>query len=95
MRYYSDLEIDFLIDEIREAAREAIERAAGEAARAAFLESVEREAAALREAARWRLQARANALALDETRRAGRKNAVVAGAAGLVGGFVFGFAVSR
>ena len=52
MRFYSDSEVNCLIDEISEAAYEAIEKAAGEAARAAFLVSVEREAAALREAQR-------------------------------------------
>ena len=54
-RYYSDLEatlvaVDLLIDELTVIALEAIEQAAGEAARAAFLASLEREAAALREA---------------------------------------------
>ena len=57
MRYYSGSDIDLLIEEIREAAYETIELAAGEAAKAALLESVEREAAALREASGWRMEA--------------------------------------
>src|SRR5215469_11897616 len=63
MKRYSDLEVDclaeldLLIDEISEAAYEAIEQAAGEAARAAALALLEREAAAMREAARQQAEA--------------------------------------
>jgi len=46
-----------LIDEITEAALEAIENAAGEAARAAVLSMVEREAAVMRENQRLRSEA--------------------------------------
>jgi hypothetical protein len=56
---YSELEVDTLIDDLTAAAHEAIEQAAAEAARAATLASLEREAAlmqaqaeAIREAAR-------------------------------------------
>ena len=56
-RLYTDLEIDLLIDEVSEIAIEAIEQAAAEAARAATLAALEREAAALREAERWRYEA--------------------------------------
>ncbi len=55
-RYYSDSEIETLIEEITEAAHEAIEQAASEAAKAAMLESLERETAALREVQRLRLE---------------------------------------
>jgi hypothetical protein len=54
MRWYNDLEIDVLIEDLAEAAEEAIEKAAAEAAKAAALASLEREAAAMREAAQWR-----------------------------------------
>jgi len=87
-RYYSDLEeilisVDLLIDELTEAALEAIELAAGEAARAAFMASLEREAAALREAQRWRLEA-------ETVRQAGIKNSFLVGAVCFIGGLVVG-----
>jgi uncharacterized membrane protein YccC len=50
MRQYSESEVDALIDELTGAAHEAIEQAAAEAAKAAALASLEREAAAIREA---------------------------------------------
>ena len=89
-RFYSDLEIDLLIEEIREAAHEAIEQAAGEAARAAFLESLEREGAALYEAQRWRTEAQRNLQAAHEIRKARVKNALLAGVVCFLGGFAFG-----
>jgi hypothetical protein len=53
-RRYSEYEVDTLIEDLTTAAVEAIEQAAGEAARAAALASLEREAAAVREARRLR-----------------------------------------
>jgi hypothetical protein len=44
--------VDTLIEDLSEAAKEAIEQAAGESAKAAALASLEREAAAIREAQR-------------------------------------------
>ena len=62
-RLYTDSEIDLLIDDISEIAIAAIEQAAAEAARAAALAAIEREACllqakdlALREAERWRYE---------------------------------------
>jgi hypothetical protein len=49
-RQYSEYEVDTLIEDLTGAAHEAIERAAAEAAKAAVLASLEREAAAIREA---------------------------------------------
>jgi hypothetical protein len=49
---YSELEVDTPIEDLTGAAHEAIEQAAAEAARAAALASLEREAAAMREAQR-------------------------------------------
>jgi hypothetical protein len=89
-RLYSDLEIEILIDEISEAALEAIEQAAGEAAKAAMLASLEREAAAYREANRWRIQAEINALAITEAKRTGTKNAVIAALICLLSGLAVG-----
>jgi hypothetical protein len=43
-----------MIEELTEAAEEAIETAAAEAAKAAVMASLEREAAAIREAKQWR-----------------------------------------
>jgi len=61
-----------LINEISEAALEAIEQAAGEAARAAVLAMLEREAAAMREAQGWRLEA-------EHNKKAGVKNTFIVG----------------
>jgi hypothetical protein len=75
--------MDLIIDEVSGIAKEAIERAAAEAARAAVLEMLEREAAALREASRWRVTA--------ETEKKNAKTlAVWVGVIGLVGGFALG-----
>ena len=95
-RLYSDSEVeclaelDRLIDEISEAAIEAIEQASAEAARAAMLASLEREAAALREAAhqqaealRWRMEA-------ETAKQQGIKNAVIAGVICFLSGFATG-----
>jgi hypothetical protein len=97
MRLYSDLEVNSLIEEISEAALEAIEQAAGEAAKAAVLSVIEREAAAMREAAyqqaqaeQWRIQAEINAMAVTQAKKAGVKNAIIAGIACLLGGLVVG-----
>ena len=86
MRFWSDLEVELLIDEISEAALEAIEQAAGEAARAAVLAMLEREAAALRESQHWRLEAEMNLQAIQ----AGRKNTVLAVLIGVLGGLAVG-----
>ena len=83
MKLRSDLEVELLIDEISEAAIEAIEQAAAEAARAAALAAVEREAAALREAQQWRIEA-------DNARRNGIKNTIIAGVIFFVGGLAVG-----
>jgi len=88
MRYWSDLEVETLIDDITEAAYEAIDQAAAEAARAAVLASLEREAAAIREAQRWRLEA-------EQRRKKGIWGAVITGLVCLVGGFVVGFSINN
>jgi len=77
---------------LTEAAIEAIEQAAGEAARSAFMESLEREAAALREAQRWRLEAQNNLLAIKAAKRSERKNIFIATVAGILGGIAVGVA---
>jgi hypothetical protein len=83
MRLYSDSEIDVLIEDLSEAAEEAIERAAGEAARAAALVSLEREAAAIREAARLREE--------NSSLKHGKvKTAVVTGVICFFGGLAIG-----
>jgi hypothetical protein len=97
MKRYSDLEIDTLIDELTEAAHEEIRRAAAEAAKAAVLSVIEREATALREAAyqqaealRWRVEAAIRQQAIAETKKSGIKNAVITGLVCLLGGLAFG-----
>jgi len=83
---YSDLEVDQLIDEVSQAALKAIEQAAGEAAKAAVLASIEREASALREAQRWRLEA-------DIVKKTGIKTAVITGVICFVSGFATGIII--
>jgi hypothetical protein len=72
-----------LIEDVSVIAREAIEQAAAEAARAAVLEMIEREAAALRDAERWRMEA-------DIAKAKGNKNMVIGILAGLLGGLAIG-----
>jgi membrane protein involved in colicin uptake len=50
--FYTEYEVDTLIEDLTGAAHEAIEKAAAEAARAAALASVDREMAAMAEAQR-------------------------------------------
>jgi acyl-CoA reductase-like NAD-dependent aldehyde dehydrogenase len=90
MRLFTDLEIDLLIDEISEAALEAIKQAAGEAAKAAVLSMVEREAILLRETQRLRNETEALAQEVTDTRRSGRKNTVLGVLFGILGGLAVG-----
>jgi hypothetical protein len=83
MRLYSDSEIDLLIEDLSEAAEEAIERAGGEVARATALASLEREAAAIREAARLREEN-------SGLKRGKVKTAVVTGVICFLGGLTIG-----
>ena len=83
MKFWSDLEVELLIDEISEAALEAIEQAAGEAARAAVWSMLEREAALLRETQRLRIEA-------EGMRTQGRKNTVITGLVCFIGGLFIG-----
>ena len=87
MKFYSDLEVEILIDDISEAAHEAIEKAAAEAARAAALAALEREAAALYEAQKWQKTA-------QEAKKTGVRNAVITGAVCFLGGLVVGLAIN-
>jgi hypothetical protein len=89
-RQYSEYEVDTLIEDLTVAAVEAIEQAAGEAAKAAALASVEREAAAVREAA-W-LQAETERLQRENNRlQQGRvKVAVVTGVICFLSGLAIG-----
>jgi len=89
--------VELLIDEISIAAYEAIEQAASEAARVAILASLERETAALREAAfqqaeafRWRMEAELRLFAISEAKKTGRRNTILATAIGVAGGLVVG-----
>ena len=90
MKRYSDYEIDILIDDLTGAALEAIEQAAGEAAKAAVLAMLEREAIALREAQRWKLEAENNLIEITQTKKAGRKNTVLGVVIGILGGLAVG-----
>jgi hypothetical protein len=92
-KLYSDSEVETLIDEVSQAAFEAIEQAAGEAAKAATLASLEREAAALREAQRWRLEAEIRQETIKATKKAGTKNAVITGIVCFVTGLATGIII--
>jgi malate/lactate dehydrogenase len=89
-RLYTDLEIDSLIDDISEIAIEAIEQAAAEAARAAALAAIEREAAALREAERWRREVLLSMQEIETVSKTGRKNILLAALIGTFGGLLVG-----
>jgi anti-sigma factor RsiW len=82
--------VDILIDDLSLAAYEAIETAAAEAARAAALASLEREAVAMREAHKWRIEAEMRQQAIIETQKAGRKKILLAGVIGIFGGLAVG-----
>jgi len=88
IRRYSGSEVGALIEEISAAAEEAIERAAAEAAKAAVLAGLEREAAALREAERWKREA-------EKAKQSRVKNYVLTGVVCFVGGAVVGAAINR
>jgi hypothetical protein len=82
---------------LTDAALEAIEQAAGEAAKAAALAMLEKEAAALREAAyqqaealRWRMQAEEYIKEIITAKKAGRKNTIIGTLIGIIGGLAFG-----
>ena len=90
MRYYTDLEIDLLIDDLTAAALEAIEQAAGEAARAAFLQSLEREAEAMREAARQQAENLRLRSEAEILRKAGIRNNILIGVICFIGGLAVG-----
>ena len=92
MNYYSDLEVELLIDELTVIALEAIEQAAGEAARAAFLQSLEREAEAMREAARQQAENQRLRSEAEILKRAGIKNNVLIGVLCFIGGLAVGVA---
>ena len=89
-RFYSDLEVELLIDDLTVIALEAIEQAAGEAARAAFLQSLEREAEAIREAARQQAEAQRLRSEAEILRRAGIRNNVLIGVLCFIGGLAVG-----
>jgi hypothetical protein len=79
-----------LIDEISGAALEAIEQAAAEGARAAALAMLEREAAALHEAQKWRIKADNYLQDIKNTKSEGKKNTVIAAFIGIFAGLTVG-----
>jgi hypothetical protein len=89
-RLYSDLEVDILIDDISQAAYEAIEQAASEGARAAAIEALEREAALVRQSNYWRNEADIQRQATNEAKKAGRKNTLIGVLLGILGGLAAG-----
>jgi hypothetical protein len=82
-RFYSECEVERLIEEMTLAAEEAIERAAAEAAKAEALASLEREAAALTEMRHWQGEYR-------DLKGKSMKRMLLAGCVGLLSGLVIG-----
>jgi hypothetical protein len=82
-RRFTESEVDALIEDLTGAAIEAIEQAAGEAAKAAALASLEREAAAIREAQRLQGENR-------RLRQSRVKTAIITGAICFLGGLAIG-----
>jgi hypothetical protein len=82
-RQYSEYEVDTLIEDLTGAAHEAIEQAAAEAARAAALAALEREAASIHEA--QRLQGENSRLKQNRI-----KTAIVTGMVCFFGGLAIG-----
>jgi hypothetical protein len=89
-KFYSDTEVSNLIEELSEAAEAAIERAAGEAARAAAIASLEREALAIREAAHLRAEAIRWQGEYRDAKKAGIKTTVITGVICFFGGLALG-----
>jgi hypothetical protein len=79
-----------LIEEISEAAYEAIEQAASEAARAAAIEALEREAALVRQSQFWKNEADKKAEEVQAAKKAGRKNTLIGVLIGILGGLALG-----
>jgi hypothetical protein len=82
-KYYSELEVETLIDEISQAALEAIEQSAGEAAKAAVLANLEREASILRDVQIWQTEA-------EKAKKAKLKTAFFTGIICFLSGFTTG-----
>jgi hypothetical protein len=82
-KFYSEGEVQGIVDELSAAAENAIERAAGEAAKAAVLASLERELAAVSLAQGWQGEYLA-------AKRKGVKTAIIVGVICFLGGLVPG-----
>ena len=87
---YSDFEINLLIDDLSAAAKEAIEKAAAEAAKAAAMAALDRETVAIRDLNHWRSEAEKNLQEVQAAKRAGRKNTFIAALIGILGGLALG-----
>ena len=88
--FYSDSEVESLIEDLSLIAREAIEQAGAEAAKAAALASIEREAELLRQRAAIAREMESWKLEAEMVKRNGRKNVVIGTIAGLLGGLALG-----
>jgi hypothetical protein len=82
--------VGLLVDEISEAAYEAIEQAASEAARAAAIEALEREAALLRQSQYWKNEAEKQMQEVKAAKKAGNKNTLIAALTGFLSGLALG-----
>jgi hypothetical protein len=79
-----------LIDDLSALAIEAIEQAVAEAAKAATIAAVEREAVLLGEIGFWQLEADLRLQAIAEAKKAGAKNTVLVALFGILGGLIVG-----
>jgi anti-sigma factor RsiW len=82
--------MNLIIEALTEAAHGAIEQAAADAAKAAALDMVEREAAALREAERWKDEADILKADIEIIKSNNKKNVFIGIMAGLLGGLALG-----
>ncbi len=82
--------MESLIEDLSLIAREAIEQAGAEVAKAAALASIEREAELLRQRAAIAREMESWKLEAEMVKRNGRKNVVIGTIAGLLGGLALG-----
>ncbi len=88
--YFTDSEVESLIDDISVAAKEAIEQAGADAAKAAALAALERQAELLQEKAEAERSAELWKVEAETIKANSRKNVVIGVIAGLLSGLALG-----
>jgi hypothetical protein len=90
MKHFTESEVDTLIEDLTVAAEEAIEKAAAEAAKAAVLAGLEREAASLAQAHYWAKETQRWEGEYRNTKKSGIRNAMITGVVCFLSGIVIG-----